>query len=208
LAGQAIGGLAGQAQPRPAPHPAAPVQRRPAPTATPGMVQGIAAMPGVPSGGAASQLMQLLGDPRVLQALASLALGQAGSHSVQVGGTRANPSAITNLLGVLANQATAEAMAYENVYGGTPDYMSESWGDPAVAENRAAALLDLLQETYPLPSEWNDYEYEAEPETESPPYDLMAAYEQYYDAYFDMGMDGGEDYDYESNESDSGFDEY
>lgn len=180
LAGQALGGLAGQGSSR-----------------SQGLPVQSPRMP-VPSG-AAAQLMQLLGDPRVLQSIGSIALGQAGSRTISAGGTRISPAAIANLLGVLVNQASAEAMALETYSIDTSPY-TESMGDPAIAENRAAALLDLLQETYPFPQQWesessdfnNSYDSSVEADWNAP-----ESYENYYDSFFNTS--GFVDYDPDSS---------
>lgn len=184
LAGQALGGLAGQAR---SPMPQTP--------ATPGMP----ARGGAPSG-AAAQLMQLLGDPRILQSLGSLALGQAGSRGISAGNTRITPSAVTGLLGMLANQATADAMALESYSSDYSDY-AENLGDPAVAESRAAALLDLLLETYPetaQPEAETASSFEMESETST--WGESTDYEAYYDTFFDTSeSDVSEQSEFESD---------
>ncbi len=128
VAGRAIGGAVG---PRP-PAGVPPSAQRPPQTAP-----------------AAGQLMQTMFRPEMLQALMAMLMGQAGRRNIPVGGTPVPVGAFTNLLGVLANQAAAE---YNAVVpnGGSPRYFhsftGETMGDPAVAEHRAAALWELLQE--------------------------------------------------------------
>lgn len=190
LAGQALGGLAGQIPRSQAPSS----QGSPAPR------------PNMPApSGAAAQLMQLLGDPRVLQSLGSIALGQVGSRTVSAGGTRVSPSAITNLLGVLANQASVEAMALENYSMQASEY-TESMGDPAVAENRAAALLDLLQETYPYAPRWESETVDSPSSSvEASTWDTPEAYEAYYETFFDTSESTDYDSQYESEWETSGY---
>lgn len=180
MAGQAIGSLAGQQRQPQAPSAVPTPPRRLAPGAT------AAGPPAV--GGAAAQLMQLLGDPRLMRALGSLALGPAGSRTLPVGNTRVSPAAVTNLLGVLANQATAEALAYESSSGVArtylENYIGESAGDPAIAESRAAAVWELLQETLPVSSGW--YERD-DPESEMDDSEQMMI--DYYDQLFDLDFE-------------------
>jgi hypothetical protein len=99
---------------------------------------------------AAAQLLQTIADPRLLQALMAMLMGQAGREKIPVGNQLVPTGAFTNLLGVLANQAAAEYNAVAPAYGETPsylqDYAGEAIGDPAVAEHRAELLLELLQE--------------------------------------------------------------
>jgi hypothetical protein len=180
LAGQALGGLAGQGSSKPQ---GLPVQSPRMP---------------VPSG-AAAQLMQLLGDPRVLQSLGSIALGQAGSRTVSAGGTRISPAAIANLLGVLANQASAEAMALETYSLDNSGY-TESMGDPAIAESRAAALLDLLQDTYPFEQQWESEpsdSYDLDDSLVEADWNSPESYANYYDSFFNTSE--FVDYDPESS---------
>jgi hypothetical protein len=88
--------------------------------------------------------------PEMLQALMAMLLGQAGRQNIPVGNTPVPVGAFTNLLGVLANQAAAEYNAIAPRRGESlryfEDFAGEPKGDPAVAEHRAAALLELLQE--------------------------------------------------------------
>lgn len=59
---------------------------------------------------AAAQLLRLVQDPRLLQALAALVLGSAGRRQVPAGRkTTASPAAFLNLLGVLAQSASGSA---------------------------------------------------------------------------------------------------
>src|SRR5262245_50778714 len=134
LAGGALGGLTGS------PHPPAPA---------PGFAPQPAAMGSSP---AAGQLLQTMTRPETLQALMSMFLGpQLGRQNVSVGATPVPVGAFSNLLGVLANQAASEySDAISTVRRrGIPEYMEgfagEARGDPAVAQDRAGALYELLQ---------------------------------------------------------------
>lgn len=147
VAGQALGSLVPGQRPAPGhPQPAIPQPGQPMPAA-PGQVPG-----GSP---AAGQLLQMIFRPETLQALISMLLGQAGRPSVPVGNTQVANGGFANLLSVLANQAAAEHNAISRGYTGEdiPGYMQsyagEAYGDrdPAIPEHRAAALLELLQES-------------------------------------------------------------
>lgn len=104
---------------------------------------------------AAGQLLSLLGRPEVSKALTSMLMGGAGARTIPVGGaaTPVPVSAITNLLGVLANRASEEyasgALADEAFPAYLQGYAGEMEGDPNVAEFRAARLMELLSETAP-----------------------------------------------------------
>ncbi|HEX6749584.1 MAG TPA: hypothetical protein VF092_19975 [Longimicrobium sp.] len=135
------------------PRPAAPaaVARPAVPAATPAPVPA-----GAP---AANQLLQTLFRPETLQALLAMALGNAGRGEVPVGDTPVPVGAFANLIGVLAGQAGAELPAADpggdgGGDGGNgsgedyPAYLAGPGGapmvDPAVPEERAAALLHHL----------------------------------------------------------------
>jgi hypothetical protein len=101
-------------------------------------------------GGATGQLLSLLQRPEVGQALAALNLGPAGRRNIPVGSaqTPVPVSAITSLIGQLANQASAEAMAIAGGGEGPLEYMmgesGDYIGDPASPRDRAAALWNVL----------------------------------------------------------------
>ncbi|MCF2146263.1 hypothetical protein IQ276_007315 [Desmonostoc muscorum LEGE 12446] len=103
--------------------------------------------------GAASQLIGLIFQPQVLQALLAMTMGSAGRQNIAVGGKEVPVAAFANLLGTLANQVAVEYNG-ASIYNGEdiPRYLTDSEGeflvDPAVPEQRAAALLKLLQESY------------------------------------------------------------
>jgi hypothetical protein len=133
-----------------------------------------------------------MGDPRILQGLAGTALGAAGARSIPIGGQRIPPAAITNLIGQLAQQATLEAFAQESGSAELSDY-AEAY-DSASATERAGALLELLNETYP--------EIAESPERYAPSRSFAPArghYEAYYEAYFDAFDSSESDSDYDSD---------
>jgi hypothetical protein len=175
LAGGAISSATGQrpaAPPRaassaPSVPQAAPLQPPPAPIA-----------PGAGSP-AAGQLLQAITRPEVLQALGAMAMGSSGRPEVPVNGTAVPVSAFSNLISVLASQAGneyGESMArYESA---VPEYMrgasGEARGDPAVEEDRARALYELLGEREmesesesESEGEWAESESESESEADS-----------------------------------------
>jgi hypothetical protein len=103
-------------------------------------------------GSATGQLMSLLERPETMQALAALNLGPAGRKSIPVGTPQTSipVGAITNLIGMLAGRASAEAEAIagdgedrlEYMIGESGDYV----GDPASPGDRAAAVWNVLNE--------------------------------------------------------------
>ncbi len=145
--GRAAGGAIGQAT--------APRTQTSAPAAS-GIPPGsqIPGAPQSPPGAAptASQLMQTMFRPETIQALMSMLLGQLGRSNVTVGSSSVPNAAFTNMLSTMANQAQAEYnAACPSAREGLPeylrDYAGEAVGDPAVAEHRARALWEMLQET-------------------------------------------------------------
>jgi hypothetical protein len=149
--GGALGGALGQAAGGAISKATAPQPQTP-PPAAPGVQ--IPRVPQSPPGAApmAGQLMQTMFRPEMIQSLMSMLLGQLGRPNVTVGSTPVPVGAFTNLLGAMANQAQAEYNAASpSVREGLPeylrDYAGEAVGDPAVAEHRARALWEMLQET-------------------------------------------------------------
>lgn len=143
--GGALGGALGQAA-------GGAIGKATTPSAAPG--RQIPRLPQSPPGAAptASQLVQTMFRPEMLQALLSMLLGQLGRSNVTVGNKSVPVEAFTNLLGTMAHQAQAEYNAANlGVTGDLPeylrDYSGEAIGDPAIAEHRARALWELLQET-------------------------------------------------------------
>jgi hypothetical protein len=116
LGGAVAGGLTAPARPA-APHPAPqpspvaqPAAQAPAPAA-PAPAAPTAAAGGSP---AAAQLLALLAQPQVMQALIAMALGGAGARTVPVAGADVPVAAVPSALSVLANQAASE---YAEVFG-------------------------------------------------------------------------------------------
>jgi hypothetical protein len=149
-----VGGALGGGGHAPGP-PTAPIGPPPAgvPTA-PGAGAGIAgALPGLIAGGgvgpstAVAQLLGALGSPTTQQALLSMLLGNAGGRTASTAtGSQVPVAAITNLLGMLANRASAE---WESVAPyGAGDFISEGL-DAANPEVRAGWLYAQL-----APLEW------------------------------------------------------
>lgn len=105
---------------------------------------------------AAAQLLQIIFRPEVLQALIAMLMtgifgGQAGARNIPVGNTSAPPGAFTNMISVLANEASAEYNAAVAANGETvPRYLRgfarEVQDDIAVPEHRARMLRETLQE--------------------------------------------------------------
>jgi hypothetical protein len=100
---------------------------------------------------AAGQLLQTITKPETMQALGSMAMGARGKKDISVGGASVPVGAFGTLLKSLIGQAEteyAEAMAAAEG-DGTPAYMRDFSGqavsDPAVPQNRAIALYQLLQ---------------------------------------------------------------
>lgn len=147
-AGQALGSALAPGQAGQPPVAAAPGT---APPSGPGMPAPTQAPGGSP---AAGELLQTLFRPETLQALISMLMGMAGKQNIPVGKTPVPVGAFTNLLGVLANQAAAEYHAGSaNSYASQrypryfENYAGEAYGDPAIPEHRAAALLELFRES-------------------------------------------------------------
>lgn len=103
-------------------------------------------------GSAAGQLMSLLQRPETQRALGALQLGPLGRSAIPTGHGRTPipATAITNLIGQLANQAAAEAASYSGGGESTLHYMTDQFGeyvgDPAVESERAERVWELLNE--------------------------------------------------------------
>ena len=97
---------------------------------------------------AAAQLLQAALRPEMLQALMAMLMGQAGRRSIPVGNTMVPVGAFANMLDVLAKEAAAEYNAVVAARGEDlrpyEDFV-ESVGDPALTEDRAHALWELLK---------------------------------------------------------------
>lgn len=101
---------------------------------------------------AAAQLLQLIQDPRISQALSSLIMGASGSKTIPVAGSQVAPGDFLNLLSTLATSAIKQAgEAYaENALGvapgdSSPEFESIPEFDQANSEHRAEYLSGLLQ---------------------------------------------------------------
>jgi len=125
------------------------------------------ALGGLAGGGspAAAQLARTITRPETLQALLSMVMGGAGRRQVPVAGTPVPVSAFANLLGQLANQASAEY--HQSIAGetaGTPMYLlddaGEFIGDPADPASRAEVLLRRLGEADALEAAAYDEAYD------------------------------------------------
>ncbi|RDS81108.1 hypothetical protein DWU98_11190 [Dyella monticola] len=150
---------------------------------------------------AATQLLQTVLNPQTLQALASMVLGPLGKPNVAVGGTPVPVSAFTNLLGTLAGRAEAEynsVLAASREAAGPAymlDYAGEYKADPAVAENRAEVLFEMLQSSNSESlgaesSEASEYaEYQSEAEALEAEYDAIEQLEM----EMDMAMSDSEE---------------
>lgn len=113
--------------------------------------RGSPALPQVTANPAASNLLRTILRPDVINALLAMTMGQAGRKNVVVGKQSVPVGAITNLIGMLAREATAEH--HQAVGGGEegiPGYLVDEYGelaaDPTSAEERAARLLELFIE--------------------------------------------------------------
>ncbi|MCB8978728.1 MAG: hypothetical protein H6657_15005 [Ardenticatenaceae bacterium] len=188
MLGRAAGGLVGQAGAR----------RRPV---RPSTARSIKAQPRLPSGAgspAAAQLLQMLSRPEVLQGLTSMALGRAGQQNVRVGNTQIPTGAIGNLLSVLANQASSEYNASTSYEGATvPGYLLDTDGeflvDPAIPEDRAALLVQLLDNAAWERAFLNRAEEDLIYETED--YELDLFEDDYYDQLDLIDLYSAEDWE-------------
>jgi hypothetical protein len=124
------GGAGGQSARPSAPGAAPPRPSAAAPAATSG------------SGGAVAQLLGALGSPTVQQALSAMLMGRAGAPTVSAaGGSQVPVAGITNLLGMLANRASAE---WEEA---VPSFEGEALGEGLEAgspEDRSAWIFERL----------------------------------------------------------------
>jgi hypothetical protein len=92
-----------------------------------------------------------LADPRVIQAIAAMTLGQRGASAVPVGNTAVPVGAVANLIGQLAQQALSEHHHVARFESEVPSYLVDRRGrlrcDPMVPRERAEVLLELLQDS-------------------------------------------------------------
>lgn len=156
LAGM-LGQIASPAQ-RPA-QPAAPPSR-PAPQAAPPPRPSVQAAPAAPAppanlNPAATQLMSLLSNPQLIQALLGQVMGNSGTGTARV---TANNQVQTIPFGALMNTVSelAQRAAEESILTGSTEsdnYLMDSPGnysidDPSSPEQRADAVMQLLREDY------------------------------------------------------------
>ncbi len=119
LGGAVAGGVTAPSQPAAPPARASQPSAQPAPQPAPPQPPAQPVTPATPApsaGGsaAAQQILALLADPRVVQALVAMALGSAGARTVDVSGTPVPVAAVPATLSTLANQAASE---YTEVFG-------------------------------------------------------------------------------------------
>ncbi|WP_373494802.1 hypothetical protein [Aquiflexum sp.] len=111
--------------------------------------------PTITSQPAANQLMTLLNNPQLIQAILGQVLGVQGANNVSLpteGGYKVIPfEAFMNALSQLADQAAVEAGgSLED--GMSSNYLNDRYGeyvcDPSSSEERASVLMNLLSENY------------------------------------------------------------
>jgi hypothetical protein len=153
-AGQAIAGRPTQAstpttpqgvQPTPAAAPPGPAATQPGPAA---------ANPAGDGSQAAAKLLYLVQNPAFLSSLVALALGSRGQSTVPVGteGKHVPRGALINVANSLIAQTAqdADALVSDDGSDDSDSYLRDAVGsftcDPAVPEQRANTLLQLLQE--------------------------------------------------------------
>lgn len=159
-AGQVVQGMSKPAT-RPVTKPVAAPVAKPATGPTPSQAAAAAPVPAAPTianarqpgSTAAAQLLQLTQDPNVLKSLLALSLGAQGCKSIAVGEseTAVNIGSFMNLIGTLADKAAADADALTSADEASTAYLMDSEGefmvDPAVPEDRATSLYNLLTHT-------------------------------------------------------------
>jgi hypothetical protein len=114
---------------------------------------------------AAAQLLQMLSKPNVMKILTAIAAGQAGQKSFRIAGRSVPVGAIPNVISTLANQVAEEYQAIAPLDGEAfPEYLLDADGeflvDPAVPEERAQLVMELLEEDSWLASMDEDDEEE------------------------------------------------
>lgn len=150
----AAGGLASPTSPKPAAQPRLPAQNQPAPVpkpTTPVPGQAAPTKPAVTGSPAAAQLLSVLFRPEVIQALLAMMMGSAGRKQISIGGTQVPVGAVSNMLTSLTTQASTEFHALSPSWGEEfPEYLFDEAGafkvDPAVPDQRAAVVYDLLMQ--------------------------------------------------------------
>lgn len=139
VGGAAVGGLSGGLR-APA-GAAAPQPAAAAPGAAPG--SPVAAPPN-----ASVQLMSLLAQPQVAQALLSAAFGTAGRPTLPAGNMAVPTTAVLEAIGTLATRAAEEMGALELAGGAVPAHFADAFGefaiDPANPDERASHVVAFL----------------------------------------------------------------
>lgn len=168
IGGIAGGGLslAGGVKPktrRPVRRPGVQASRPTHPTAFPSPRTSSPALQTPSVSKSAAQLLQILQDPKVLQVLLALTMGNAGKKNLTVGKSVVSPPAILDLIKTLVGRTAQES---EDEHPATTEgYLLDQSGkyafDPANPDDRADALVEHLtsnnsdwQETLLDPVEW------------------------------------------------------
>ena len=133
---------------------------------------GIVPPQGDPTAGstAAAQLLSIIQNPALVSSLLSLTMGANGAATVPVGGggTQVPVGAMMNLVGTLANQAAedADAILLTSEADSAPEYLLNESGcvscDPAVASQRADAVMRLLNAVTEAEAEAESDDYDGE----------------------------------------------
>jgi len=123
--------------------------------AVPAAQRGLA---GAQPGAQANALLGMLARPETLRALSSAALGRFGRSQIPIGGQTVPVQSMLGALGRLAERAAAEAEAVGPGPQPHPAFYYDVEGelaiDPADAEARADALLELIAATPTPYAEW------------------------------------------------------
>ena len=147
LVGGTVGGLT-SAPPPPAGRPSSAPPRPPGVGAPPPAVAGAPIPPPAAPAGAPRQLLQLLAQPQVYQALLAATLGNAGRPTLPAGQGSVPVSSILAALGNFATRAAEELSAESGYDEEVPAYLSSAEGDYAVdlanADARATHLMNVL----------------------------------------------------------------
>lgn len=143
--------------------------RAAAPAATPGAQPGRPAAPSAQANPAASQLMSLLANPQLIQALLGQVMGGVGNNSAlvrQAGQPASIPfSALMNTVSELAQRAAEESAGIGEAE--STDYLTDAYGnyrlnDPSDTAERADVVMQLLSaQTARQQSTWREEEPES-----------------------------------------------
>ena len=151
--GALIGGLAGGglslagAQGKPGPKtPGRPAPSRPMAVTAPAVRPTAASVP-------AAQLLAMMQNPQVLQALLGLALGSAGKQTVPVGGANVNAGALAGLIRKLAENVEESAAMPGGYYALTESAEADSPDADELYERLNAGNSDW-QDELATPEEW------------------------------------------------------